>query len=295
MFKITAMLQRVQLKRVGLIDMLTRMASTNSTKVDIGGKKLGKEDFNEAGFIRPSRHALLHEKVRICGSQSALPEDYYSSTKKESYFVRHQQGFVDENITSDMISEPIYGTYSITYIGTSSIVCHSKLILEKQQKCISTCIVQVICVNLESRRPCPVPKLFTDAHSYAAHAQKPNFPDLSETLKSSDEIYSKKVIVGDDDVDVNKHMNQASYFKFCIDVAQSYFRSRPNTDKILTYVTPYILNGQLRGYIAQYFGETQRGDELHYTMWQDLKQDHLLNFEAKKQNNVVFRGQLDFN
>ncbi|XP_071943546.1 uncharacterized protein [Antedon mediterranea] len=287
MFTITPILQRVQLKRVG-INMLTRMASTNSTKVDISGKKLRKVDFNEAGYVRPSRHAQLHEEVLKNSNRN-----FYLSRKKECYFVRHQQGFVDDNITSDMISEPIYGTYSVTYIGTSSMFFRSNLILEKQQKCISTSNTQIICVNVENRRPCPIPKELTDRYPYAAHAQKPHFTALSKTPGSSDEIYNNKVIVGEEYVDGDKHTNESSYIKFCIDVAQSHFTS--NTDKILTYVTPDILNGQLRGYIAQYFDETLKGDELHYTMWQDLKQDHLLNFEAKKQENVVFRGQLDFN
>ncbi|XP_033114746.1 uncharacterized protein LOC117115158 isoform X2 [Anneissia japonica] len=266
------------------------MSSTSTRVFKVGIGRFVQQDFNQKAYVRAMRLALLHQYTRLAGLRVSMKEHHGPFFKNYTFFIRHQWAMLNEDIISDMIPQPIHGLYSVTYLGSSSILCKSQIILEKQQKCISTCIAQAVCVSLQNRKPVSFPVAIKEIYSYAALGARPQIAPLLATPEpTQQQIGIQKAFIGETDVDENGHTNNTAYLQFCSDVAR-----KAATDKMFTYVTPDILDSRLKKYTIHYIGETVQGDEVTFTSWQDLQNEYLLHFEAKKDDRVIIRCQFGF-
>ncbi|XP_071943553.1 uncharacterized protein [Antedon mediterranea] len=262
----------------------TRMSILKNFKVNIGPGKLLQEDFNKRGYIHPSRLALLHQYARLAGLRASLANHHDVFFKNSTLYIRHQTAHVNTNLTSALSSQPIHADFTVTYLGSSSLLCNTRLILENEQQCYSTCTAQCIGVDKQTRKPAAFDETVRNIYAYAVNGKRPVLSPLLETPQSTGQvIYNKKIIIREEHVDSNGHTNNAAYMKLCDTVFSSAI-----TDGILCQE---FLESPLRDYTIQYLGESVKGDEICFDMWQDSQNKYLIHFEAKKSDSIVIRSQ----
>ncbi|XP_033114744.1 uncharacterized protein LOC117115158 isoform X1 [Anneissia japonica] len=260
-------------------------------QVDI--EPFSHQDFNEKGFVWPWRIAKIHQHTRTAGLRVTMKDQLIIFFTNHTIYIRHLNANINKKLNTKelLLSQPIYGLFTVLYCGNSSMLFETKIILRSQRRCISTSQTQPVCVSRETRKPTPFPDSIKEIFLYAAHATKPDIPPMLPGPQSPEQrSYSQQFIIDETDLDSNGHTNNTIYIKFCFDVA-----SKAITDGIFTHINHDMLNSKLSEFTVHFVGETREGDKVTFTVWQDLGNKRLLHFQANTDDSIVCKCQFSFN
>ncbi|XP_062585930.1 uncharacterized protein LOC134247615 [Saccostrea cucullata] len=149
--------------------------------------------------------------------------------------------------------------------------------------------MKIVRINRTTRRSSSFPEWFYK--KYAAFMNIPGHPstekeELPEIPKNA---YKYDVIPGHSDEDVNCHLNQSSYIRFCMDAATSaslngYYEH---------YTRDMCLYPSIQWTIS-YVGESIAGDQLTIFTWQKEHTPDNIQFAIERNGNLIFYASTIF-
>ena len=116
-------------------------------------------------------------------------------------------------------SSPWQLAVRMSHIGKTSYWFEYVTCCQKTGKQLIRCLLQLVQVDLETRRPIPLPVEGLEMYRRAATASPPPRFIFPNTRPASDRIFKTSIKATPSETDRNHHANHAAYFKYCIDGA----------------------------------------------------------------------------
>ncbi|XP_070535533.1 uncharacterized protein [Ptychodera flava] len=180
---------------------------------------------------------------------------------------------------------------SVVYVGRTSIVHEVSFKIKESGEVLATSLALAVFVNLESRRPRPWPESFTNAYIEKTTVQKPSIHVQFARLPPSDcKLYCHKTVVSSGDIDMNNHVGNPTYIKYCMDCAT--FGAR---DKAYTLIKGDLADYPITCITYFFFNESLLHDELMVTSWEDRAKPFKLYFSIRTEEKDIMQCTFTFN
>ena len=170
------------------------------------------------------------------------------------------------------------------YIGNTSFNSHSLMKTESDELLVSN-INQVVSIDMETRRPKPLPDWWKRKYEESAKRFQPykleKFPRAESTS-----IYHVKVAWSD--TDMNNHATWSAYVRYAKDAAHHAFRTGS-----LSKFEENLENG-ISKIQSHYLGECLEGDELTVYIWEDVQENYHIRCHIDKDKECIFQTIFSF-
>ncbi|XP_070535530.1 uncharacterized protein [Ptychodera flava] len=185
---------------------------------------------------------------------------------------------------------PVVFVSRIVHVGRTSLVQRRELRIKRTGTVVATMLAQFVYVNLETRRPTPLPESYINTYLDETNGQRPKtHKHFSRFPPQGVEIYYYPVVVSTKDVDENRHTSNTSYIKYCIDCFMFGARERAYS----------VIQGNLSDYpitnlSLQFVSESDLNDKLTVTSWADTAKPYQVHFVIQKDEREVAQCTLKF-
>ncbi|XP_060064274.1 uncharacterized protein LOC132544668 [Ylistrum balloti] len=149
---------------------------------------------------------------------------------------------------------------------------------------LARCVTTLVCTSVDSRRPTPLPKWFTEKYKSVTDT---NLDILKDGVKTSREFrhvpqdcFRIEIKTRYSDTDFNDHVNQSEYIQFCLESATGATRSgyyRHFTSDILWYP---VLESDII-----HLGESRACEMLTIYTWQDKTNIQIIHFSIHNKSS----------
>lgn len=175
----------------------------------------------------------------------------------------------------------------LSHVGNTSWNTISVLKDGNSGKVLATSRRKTVIINKVTRKPQPLPNWWK--RKYA-----PTVVDSQELVVPSLEVPSENtyryiLTVTRKDTDLNKHVSNASYVKFCFDAATEAIRNN-------FYVGFHgdILSYGVEALRMSFVKEARAGDSLTVITWQDTHNPKILHFSFEKADEIIYQNSMGF-
>ena len=143
-------------------------------------------------------------------------------------------------------------------------------------------------VDSKTRRPKPLPDYFVQA--FKSYQRKSLRENPQHILNIPPHALSYVLDVRYSDTDFNKHTNNSTYIKLCMDCA-----TVASMKGNLTYFTGDVCRYNVKTMKLFYWSETRAGDKLTVYLWENKSETDTLNFHIQKNGSACFGMSMQFN
>lgn len=198
--------------------------------------------------------------------------------------------FTPELYSRAALDFPMILTSSVVNVGRTSMDMCSTIEDESDGKELASLVFRVVNVDPVTRQTSvPFPELARKSMAKFETESTKKFEKLSVPLNQPDKKYKCKIAVRFDDMDFLMHANQGAYIKFCMECAAqastSGFYSKFSTD--IAFYRP-------SRYAGLHLAESEAGDELEVSTWEDPENPLLLHFVIGRDEKNIFYAHIEF-
>lgn len=266
-----------------------------SAQDNMEARVMGNHFFYYTGKLYFWSIAKLIESVRFQGLKHGYA--YYPEIRNKAevtIFIASQvfklsEGF--HNIKYARVFGRHFPTKFYMYVsdaGRTSYCTTAKWIDLQSKEQIGTFITKIVCVSKKTRKPVPLPDFFfngLEEHLKTINRRKIDRP-LPVTIPQ--QTYRYPIKVYHSDTDMNAHVNQATYVRWCSDAA-----SVAAIQKQLRHFHRHIELYPCRSMEISYLGEAIVNDNIEALVWEtgDTKS---LKVAVMCKGSVIFTMDLEF-
>ena len=183
---------------------------------------------------------------------------------------------------------PLLVDIHLGYVGNSSVNTVAILRAEGSDDTLVTNVNQFVLVDKQTRRPSSAPDWWLEKYKPTVVENRSLVINRLD-IPSEGDAYKYLIRVPWSDIDGNKHTHFSSYTKFCFDAAMD------AVDKnYFSVFSGDILMYDVKSFSQSFFGESEAGDEIEISTWQDRANPLILHFSFDKKDKVIFQSSIEF-
>lgn len=173
------------------------------------------------------------------------------------------------------------------YVGTSSLNTVAVLSDPNSGAVLARNVNQVVVIDKATRKPAPIPDWWRRKYeSFVVENERLILPPLDVPKENT---YKYDLKVSWNDIDGYRHVNFASYVKYCFDAAMDAVDK-----KFYTCFDDDILKYSVKDIESSYRGECQAGDSVTVVTWQNAQNPFKLHFSLEKDGKVIYQSSVEF-
>ena len=178
-------------------------------------------------------------------------------------------------------------TYRLSCLGTTSFWEEGTLRCEGSEEVLARRKLMGVRIDPTTRRPMPHPENEVAFFKKIAKGQTAAPPrvEFPTTIPDSVRVCSLSIRALPSDTDINRHINQATCLRYCMNCASLAAMRGGFLQKFNRDMAYYNANK----FSVEYVGEMRSGDVIDVVCWQDPKDFSILYFHVKNGNKVACR------
>lgn len=252
------------------------------------------DDFDRGGGLCPWKVCRMFEAGRAIPFNLGNYTDWNNiAAGNRTAFVLGGEYYFDSCLW-DVASKFSYFPYKVTLevinMGKSSMTFRQVLINKLDNKELATYYMKMVVVDKVTRRPAALPSWHRERfhHLDATLDKKAEFV-LDTDTAVPESAFQAETLIAPSDTDLNGHTNQASYVRFCLDAAEA-----ANKAGALEYIHGDICKYPILKICISYKRETNAGDRIFTSVWQDKLSPQTLHFASQLDGKVVSAASISF-